>query len=454
MVSDHLLKKYNREVPRYTSYPTIPFWREWTGTMEYLDSFRDNFERYNKECGISLYIHLPFCESLCTYCGCNKIITRKHGVEGNYLSAVLSEWQLYRKLMGTAPLIRELHLGGGTPTFFSPENLRSLLEGIFDISDIHPQKEFSIEGHPNNTTKAHLETLGQLGFERLSLGVQDHDPRVQRIINRIQPYENVKRVTETARQVGFTSVNYDLIYGLPLQTFESIQKTTEDTIALRPDRIAYYSYAHIPWKMKAQRLYDEKDLPSAERKLAFYQLARSLFLSSGYKDVGMDHFSLPGESLCEAFLEGRLHRNFMGYTTVHTPFMIGLGVSAISDTGSAYAQNSKKLSDYYNRLDRSELPLKKGYVLSDTDIGFKNYIMEVACNGATTFKPEHAGLLDTYVMPELKEMADDGLIELDRYRLKVTSVGRSFLRNVCHAFDLKWKLSGPDNVNLRFSRSV
>lgn len=454
MVSDHLLKKYNREVSRYTSYPTIPFWEGWTGTDEYLNIFKTNFNKYNSKYGISLYLHLPFCESLCSFCACNKIITTNHGVEEDYLNAIISEWYLYRKLMGTTPVIRELHLGGGTPTFFSPDNLRRLLNCIFDLAEIHPEKEFSIEGHPNNTTKAHLEMLYQFGFTRLSLGVQDHDPKVQRIINRIQPFENVKRVTEIARQTGFTSVNYDLIYGLPLQTIESVQKTMEDTIALSPDRIAYYSYAHVPWKSKAQRLYDANDLPSAEQKLKFYQLSRSLFLTAGYKDIGMDHFSLPGERLYKAFQEGSLHRNFMGYTTAHTPFMVGLGLSAISDTGSAYAQNDKKLTNYYRDLRQSKLPIIRGYMLSDTDIAFREYIMAIACKGSVTLKPEHATLLNVLVMPELREMADDGLIELDQSQLKVTALGRLFLRNICQAFDVRLKQDHAHKENLHFSSSV
>lgn len=454
MSANHLLKKYNHEVPRYTSYPTVPFWREELDVEAYLNAFRENFEQHNDASGISLYIHLPFCESLCTYCGCNKVITKNHGVEEGYLNAIISEWYLYRKLMRTAPVIRELHLGGGTPTFFSPENLRRLLNCIFDIADIHPHREFSIEGHPNNTSRAHLEMLHQFGFTRLSLGVQDHDPRVQRVINRIQPYENVQRVTEMAREEGFTSINYDLIYGLPLQTLKSVKKTTEETIALHPDRIAYYSYAHIPGKIKSQRHYAESDLPSPELKAAFYLLAKGLFLDSGYKAIGMDHFTLQRDKLYAAFQEGRLYRNFMGYTATVSPFMIGLGVSAISDIGIGYVQNSKKLAHYYKKLNQSKLPIERGCLLTDTDMALRNYIMDIACKGATTFRPADELLLKTQVMPQLQEMVEDKLIVLDQYKLQVTEIGRPFLRNICSAFDLQLNPDRSEKANLCFSRSI
>jgi oxygen-independent coproporphyrinogen-3 oxidase len=248
--------------------------------------------------------------------------------------------------MKQTPVIRELHLGGGTPTFFSPRNLKRLLDIILKGSILHPQKEFSIEGHPNNTTLEHLKTLCSLGFRRISYGVQDNDPEVQRIINRIQPLENVKQATENARAVGFTSVNFDLIYGLPKQTLESIERTINEVIALRPDRIAFYSYAHVPWTSKAQRLFDEADLPSAEEKIQLYLIGKELLMEHGYEDIGMDHFALPHDDLYKAWKNGRLHRNFMGYTTQNTGLLLGLGVSSISDAGTAFAQNEKTLHNY------------------------------------------------------------------------------------------------------------
>jgi oxygen-independent coproporphyrinogen-3 oxidase len=454
MIPEYLLKKYDREVPRYTSYPTVPFWKEMPDKGNYIADFKTNFNHYNAAYGISLYIHLPFCESLCTYCGCNKVITANHRVEEEYLNAILNEWYQYRRLMPATPIIRQLHLGGGTPTFFSADNLRRLLNCIFDIADIHPEREFSIEGHPNNTTKAHLKMLHLFGFRRISFGVQDHDPEVQRIINRIQPYENVKKTTVWARESGFSSVNYDLIYGLPRQTEKSIEKTVLDTIALRPDRIAFYSYAHIPWKARSQRLYDENDLPSPEQKLKFYTLSRELFLASGYKDIGMDHFALPSDDLYKAYKDGRLQRNFMGYTAAHTRFLLGLGVSAISDTGTAYVQNDKKLSNYYGRLNDSELPVLKGYFLNQTDVSFRQYILDISCRGKTRLHPGHKDLLEKNVLPELKEMEADGLVIIQNKEIKVTETGRMFLRNICHAFDLKGKLYKNRDDKPKFSKSI
>lgn len=452
MPTDALLEKYNQDIPRYTSYPTIPYWDEKVGQQKYFADFKANFELYNKGDGIAIYIHLPFCEKLCTYCGCNKIITTNHNVEEKYLQAVINEWYMYLRLMPSKPVIRELHFGGGTPTFFSPENLRILLNSIFEIADIHADRAFSVEGHPNNTTREHLELLYQFGFRRISYGVQDHDPNVQRLINRIQPYENVKRVTEEAREVGFTSVNYDLIYGLPGQTAKSMTRTVADTIALRPDRIAFYSYAHVPWKAKSQRLYDENDLPDPKQKLKFYTLARHLFLQAGYTDIGMDHFSLPTDELYSAFISGKLHRNFMGYTTAFTNFLVGLGVSAISDVGTAFAQNVKQLANYYREIENGEIPIEKGYLLDETDKAFKRYILDIACRGVTYLKEEHQDLINRFVRPKLEALEKDQLISLSDNKLQVTEPGRIFLRNICNSFDLKQTLSG--NSNIRFSKSI
>jgi oxygen-independent coproporphyrinogen-3 oxidase len=447
-VNSILVRKYNQPVPRYTSYPTVPFWKEQIGIEEWRQAFKAKFEEQNHTNGISLYIHLPFCESLCTYCGCNKKITTNHKVEDEYLLAIEKEWVIYRRLMKQMPVIRELHLGGGTPTFFSPRNLQRLLNFILKSSIIHPRHEFSIEGHPNNTTKEHLKMLYNLGFRRISYGVQDNDPEVQRIINRIQPFENVKRATETARSVGFTSVNFDLIYGLPLQTPESIERTINQTIELRPDRIAFYSYAHVPWTSKAQRLFDESHLPSAEDKISLYLKGKELLVKNGYVDIGMDHFALTNDELYKAWKEGRLHRNFMGYTTTSTKFLLGLGVSSISDTGSAFAQNDKTLHDYYASVAENKLPIKKGYFLSEEDEVFRRYILDIICKGEVSFEEAHLPLLEQYTFPILAELEKDELIVWDKYGLNVTPQGHNFLRNICSAFDLYLQRSAKDNKNL------
>lgn len=359
-ISKTLAEKYNKPVPRYTSYPTVPFWNQLNGQEQWISAFKSKFEEQNHENGIAIYIHLPFCESLCTYCGCNKKITTNHEVEVEYLDALEKEWMMYRKTMKQTPVIKEVHLGGGTPTFFSPRNLDRLINFILKGSIRHPKYEFSFEGHPNNTTIQHLQTLSRLGFRRVSFGVQDNDPEVQRVINRIQPFEKVGKVTEDARRTGFTSINFDLIYGLPRQTLGSIERTFAQVISLKPDRIAFYSYAHVPWTSRGQRLFDESDLPTAEEKLDLYLTGKDLLLQAGYKEIGMDHFALPGDDLYVAQEAGRLHRNFMGYTTRKSGLLLGLGISAISDAGNAFAQNSKLLREYYTKVNTGALPVQKG----------------------------------------------------------------------------------------------
>lgn len=454
MSPEQLLQKYNVAVPRYTSYPTVPFWKEMEANDQWEELLIKDFEKQNKAGGISLYLHLPFCESLCTYCGCNKKITSNHSVEEEYIQVILKEWELYRRLMSETPVIRELHLGGGTPTFFSPENLRFLLETIFSSAIIPDDHEYSIEGHPNNTTLRHLQTLHSLGFRRISYGVQDNDPVVQRAINRIQPLANVRRATDQARSIGFQSVNFDLIYGLPFQTLKGEAKTIDETISLAPDRIAFYSYAHVPWKQKAQRLFDENDLPSPELKMQLYSLAKEKFLSHGYFDVGMDHFALPADDLYKARNEGRLHRNFMGYTTTHTSFLLGLGVSAISDTGSMYTQNHKELANYSRMISEGKFSINKGFSLTETDKAFKKYILEIACKGKIAFCEKDLDLLQKYSIPKLQEFSDDDLIRLRENGFEVTGTGYQFLRNICQAFDLRWWQAEHNNQQEIFSKAV
>src|SRR5215203_2104905 len=452
-INSLLIRKYNQPVPRYTSYPTVPYWKQGVDKEQWKDIFASKFSEQNHVNGISLYIHLPFCESLCTYCGCNKKITTNHKVEEEYLLAIEKEWLLYRKLMKQTPIIRELHLGGGTPTFFSPVNLQRLLKIILKYSIIHPKHEFSIEGHPNNTTIGHLKLLYDAGFRRISYGVQDNDPEVQRIINRIQPFENVKQATENARAVGFTSVNFDLIYGLPLQTIESIERTINKIIGLKPDRIAFYSYAHVPWTSKAQRLFDESHLPSPEEKILLYLKGKELLMKNGYADIGMDHFALATDELYKAWNEGRLHRNFMGYTTSSTKFLLGLGVSSISDTGNAFAQNNKTLHEYYAVISEDKLAVKKGFFLNEEDQAFRKYILDIICKSEVSFSGKHLSLLEKYSFPKLEELQKDGLVELNKHRVTVTPQGHNFLRNICSAFDLHMERGVKDGKNV-FSKAI
>ncbi len=453
-INSALLNKYNIQVPRYTSYPTVPVWKEGIDLDKWKDSLRTQFNKYNKDAGISLYLHLPFCESMCSFCGCNKKITTNHSVEAEYLAVILKEWSLYRDLMDEAPVIREIHLGGGTPTYFSPDNLKRLINTILENSIVHPEHEFGFEGHPNNTTKEHLETLYSLGFRRVSFGVQDNNIEVQQVINRIQPFERVRHATDTARAVGYRSVNLDLIYGLPLQNKERMERTIVENISLRPDRVAFYSYAHVPWTSRGQRLFDENDLPTNEEKLELYRLGKQLFAESGYHDIGMDHFALPDDDLYIAWKEGWLHRNFMGYTTQRTAILLGLGVSSISDTGVSFGQNDKVLLDYYKAINNNELAVNKGFFLTEEDVDFKKYILDVACQGSTKFEARHLPLLEAYTFPELKMLEDDNFVVWNREGLEVTPLGRHFIRNVCRAFDLHLLRNLNNGEKPIFSRAI
>ena len=453
VVNSLLVRKYNHPVSRYTSYPTIPYWDEEVNKDQWQNNFTTRFSEENHVDGISIYIHLPFCESLCTYCGCNKKITTNHNVEEEYLNVLEKEWNLYRRLMKQTPVIRELHLGGGTPTFFSPKNLGRLLSLILKSSIIHPRHEFSIEGHPNKTTTEHISVLYSLGFRRISYGVQDNDPLVQKVINRIQPFENVKRATENARAAGFTSVNFDLIYGLPLQTLESIERTINQVIGLKPDRIAFYSYALVPWVSKSQRLFDETDLPDAEEKILLYLKGKELLMKNGYADIGMDHFALQTDELYKAWNEGRLHRNFMGYTTQSSRFVLAMGVSAISDTGNAFAQNEKALHDYYTRINSGKLAIRKGYFLSSEDMAFRKYILEISCKGYTVFDEKDLPLLQQYSFPRFAEFEKDGLVLWDHHGIALTQQGHFFIRNICSAFDMKLQRNAGVNTSL-FSKAI
>lgn len=432
---DSLLRKYDVPVPRYTSYPAVPFWKnEGHDTAGWAEVVRRTFSESNENKGISLYLHLPFCESLCTYCACNTRITRNHGVEGSYIDAVLKEWELYLKIFSSKPIIRELHLGGGTPTFFSPANLGKLLQALLVEAVVHQDQAFSFEGHPNNTTEEHLKVLYEAGFRRVSYGVQDLDERVQKAIHRIQPFANVERVTQQSRAIGYTSVSFDLIYGLPYQTLDSVARTIASVISLRPDRIAYYSYAHVPWVRPGQRGYEDADLPSDVAKRALYEQGRHMLRAAGYLDIGMDHFALPDDALALAQASGQLHRNFMGYTTTQTDLLIGLGASAISDARYAYAQNAKKVEDYSSHVERGVLPVFKGHRHSDEDLRIKRCIMDIACRGKV------AGDILALVMREetaarLRQMEAEGLVRWSSDGLFVTETGRPFVRNICSVFD-------------------
>jgi len=441
-----LVDKYNIPGPRYTSYPTVPYWDESSFSPEkYKETVIRSFNESNPEEGISIYIHLPFCEALCTFCACHKRITKQHSVEIPYLESVLKEWNLYLKLFGEKPKLKELHLGGGTPTFFSPTNLKKMLEGIFETVEIAEDPEFSFEGHPNNTTRDHLQTLYNLGFRRVSFGVQDYDPKVQKAINRIQSYEKVKEVTETARQIGYRGISHDLVFGLPHQNWEVMENTIRKTMELKPDRLAFYSYAHVPWiKGVGQRGFDENDLPNGEEKRRLYENGKKLLEDLGYIEVGMDHFALEHDDLYQSMRERKLHRNFMGYTSSKTLLMVGLGMSAISDSWYAFAQNVKTVEEYQKMVEEGEIPVVKGHILNPEDLSVRRHILNLMCQLETEFT-------DYNSFPELKnsrdklsEMQQDGLVEIFDRRIKITDKGRAFTRNVAMAFDLRMMRNKPE----------
>jgi oxygen-independent coproporphyrinogen-3 oxidase len=437
IMPNYLTAKYNVPAPRYTSYPTMPYWdTDAFNTAFWTDSVKWAFSDCNNTNGISLYIHLPFCEDLCTYCGCNTRITKNHGVELPYIQAVLKEWQMYSNIMQDKPVIREIHLGGGTPTFFSAEHLSLLITGLLENATIHPQAEFSFEGHPGNTTTDHLETLYNLGFRRISLGIQDFDPKVQLIINRKQSFEQVQNVTDEARRIGYTSINYDLIYGLPLQTLEGLINTMNTVAGLKPDRIAFYSYAHVPWLKPGQRKFTELDLPEPSLKIKLHEIGRSLLKGYGYQEIGMDNFALPGDKLLITQTQGKLHRNFMGYTNQQTKLLVGLGVSSISDAFYAYAQNVKTVEEYLKLINENKLPVFKGHMLTGDDLVIRKHVLNIMCTGTTSWNHHTepcAAVFDS--IDRLQPLADDGLLELSSQGITVTEQGKPFLRNICMALD-------------------
>ncbi|QIC76985.1 oxygen-independent coproporphyrinogen III oxidase [Acinetobacter indicus] len=441
-----LVQKYNVPGPRYTSYPTVPYWEEASFSREaWQQSLQRAFAESNAREGISLYIHLPFCESLCTFCGCHKRVTKRHEVEQPYIQAVLKEWDLYCQLLPDRPMIKEIHLGGGTPTFFSVAHLQQLIQGILAKATVAPEHEFSFEGHPNNTTREHLQALYDLGFRRVSYGVQDYNEKVQKAIHRIQPYEHVQRVTEWARDIGYTSISHDLVFGLPFQNLDDVLNTIQQTTQLNPDRLAFYSYAHVPWiKGNGQRGFKDDDVPKDELKRTLYEEGKKKLLAHGYHEIGMDHFALKSDAMYQAFQQGSLHRNFMGYTASKTQLMIGLGLSSISDSWYSFAQNEKTLEDYYARLEQNEIPVFRGHVLTAEDLMIRRHILNLMCSFQTSWaEPEMQFPELPEVLKQLEEMQEDGLLTLFEDHLQVTEQGKPFVRNICMAFDLRLKRKVP-----------
>lgn len=450
-LSPSLIKKYNQPVPRYTSYPTVPLWEGKLNPADWEDLVRNAFKLKGEKEGMTLYIHLPFCESLCTYCGCTKRITKNHGVEDPYLEAIFREWTHYLGLFEGVPKIAGIHLGGGTPTFFSPQNLELLLSKILKSAVVLPDHEFSFEGHPNNTTFEHLQVLSRLGFDRVSYGIQDFDLQVQKAIHRLQPFEKVKEATDNARILGYNSVNFDLIYGLPYQTIETLRETFERVAELKPDRIAFYSYAHLPSAFPAQKSF-ESFLPNEQQKRALYEFGKETLLEMGYEEIGMDHFALPEDQLCKAKKSGNLHRNFMGYTTSPSEMLIGLGASSISDIGLGFVQNEKNIETYEQTLKENKLPIIKGHIQTEEDQIIKKLILSLICRGEAEIPFFIWEKLPLENLQTILEMEEEGLIIRDQLTIWVTTEGMAVVRNICSQFDLR--MIDSKEKQTTFSKSI
>ena len=436
----NLLQKYDVPTPRYTSYPTVPYWDFSTiDEARWKQSVTDTFKTQNGE--LCIYIHLPFCENLCTFCACTKRITKNHEKEDPYISSVLKEWSIYCSVLPSVPVIKEIHLGGGTPTFFSAANLVQLINGITKDAVVKADHEFSVEVHPNYTTEEHIEKLAAVGFNRISIGVQDFDPTVQLAINRVQSFERTKEVVDWARKYQYNSINIDLIYGLPHQTDKSVQYSVSKIISLMPNRIAFYSYAHVPWKSKGQRRYTEADLPSAPKKWAMYNTGKQLLETAGFVSIGMDHFALPDDKLFGAAASGSLHRNFMGYTTTNSKLIIALGASAISDSWNAFAQNEKVVEAYQEKVNRGILPLVNGHLLSEEDIIIRKKILQLMCENKTSLGRElFSQAFTDNAFSKLRSLEADGLVILEEDNIIVTTKGNSFIRNISAALDVRlWR---------------
>ncbi|MBF4207324.1 oxygen-independent coproporphyrinogen III oxidase [Pseudomonas donghuensis] len=437
-----LVQKYDRPGPRYTSYPTAPQFHPAFALDDYLQAVQASNQAPMAK-PLSAYIHIPFCQSLCYYCACNKIITGKTHRAAEYLGYLKREIALQGALFERSRKLTQLHLGGGTPTYLSNAQLAELMDCLhqafnLDDSDEH---EFSIEVDPRTVSTGQIQMLRGLGFNRLSFGVQDFDADVQAAVNRRQSEAQIYALVAAARQARFKSISVDLIYGLPLQTVQSFDVTLEKIIALRPDRIAAYSYAHLPEQVRAQRMIRREDMPPPERKLELLELTIQRLTEAGYVYIGMDHFALPDDELALARAKGTLQRNFQGYSTHADCDLIGLGVSAIGKVGDSYSQSVKLLSQYYARLDQGLLPIQRGYRLNADDLLRREVINQLMCHGRVdfaTFEAAHGIRFNDYfaeALEQLAEQVDDQLLALDRHALQLLPQGHLMMRNTAMAFD-------------------
>jgi oxygen-independent coproporphyrinogen-3 oxidase len=458
VVPEELLTRFDVSGPRYTSYPTADRFVEAFSAEDYTQALT---QRRSGAAALalplSLYVHIPFCESLCYYCACNKIITKHHDRAAPYLRYLSREVDLHTALIGRGQAVSQLHLGGGSPTFLNDGELRELMGMLRRNFSLAPGGEYSIEVDPRTIDARRLDTLAELGFNRLSFGVQDFDPAVQKAVHRVQPAEQVFALVEAARVRGFESINVDLIYGLPQQSPESFDRTLAQVNQLRPDRIALYAYAHLPERFKPQRRIATVTLPSAASKVAMLSRSLAAFMGAGYVYVGMDHFALPEDSLAVAKRQGRLHRNFQGYSTQPDCDLIALGVSAIGRIGATYSQNAKTLDEYYDFLDQGRFPVVRGMAVSRDDLVRRAVIMALMCQGELQFESINLAYLVEFKhyfaaeMKALETLVEQGLVALDDTGIQVTAKGWFFVRAVAMVFD---KYLQTDRTRARFSKII
>ncbi len=455
-LTPELLARYDRPGPRYTSYPTAVEFTDAFGAGDYAGRLATAAERPDGP--LSLYVHLPFCEARCSFCGCHVVIARRESVADAYLGRVVDEAKILADRLGDRRTITQYHWGGGTPTYYSPDDLAFLHRSILEHFTLADDAEVALEVDPRVTTREHLETLRELGFNRLSLGVQDFDPAVQEAIGRHQTEEETLDLYRDARELGFTSINVDLIYGLPGQTVESFGVTMDEILTMRPDRLAVYSFAYVPWVKPNQKRIDPGTLPGRDDKFALLSLVSERLVGGGYRAIGMDHFALPDDELSIAAADGTLSRNFMGYTTKRGTEMIALGTSGISDVAGAYAQNHKRLNSYYTSVDAGELPIERGVALSDDDRIRRYVITELMCNSQVVYADVEGRfgiVFADYFAAELEraasELVPEGMAIVDDDRIRATELGSIFIRNVAMTFDayLATKVDRPV-----FSRTV
>jgi oxygen-independent coproporphyrinogen III oxidase len=445
-INEILIKKYNKPGPRYTSYPPVPFWQNCPSEKEWFEQIN---QEYLPENGLDLYVHVPFCENLCYYCGCNRIITKNHQVEDEYIKLIFDEWEKYQANFQFTPKISSLHLGGGTPTFLNAKSLDQLIKRL----TLNRTQEFigSIEVDPRTCTEEHIKVFAENSITRVSLGIQDFNPQVQKSINRNQTPWMVENLINNLRKNGIESINFDLIYGLPNQTLETIQETINLVCKMKPDLIAFYSYAHLPERIKNQRLIKENELPNAVSKRQLYDFGKKMLQESGYYDVGMDHFALKSNFLFKAAISDKLQRNFMGYVDKKSNIQIGLGPSSISDSGKSFIQNEKNIKKYQEKIKANQLAIEIGHIQDEKDIEIQKIIQNLMCNHKIELAQSKNLPFSEKIKEELNEFEKDKLLEKTHFGFKLTNFGKVFVRNIAMSFDYHHRQRQSDR---KFSQTI